>query len=218
MFKAFRSLPPLKIRPSTGTVTYEDGVSLAEFYPPHDKFLGRQVVPPGNKLLDGSKSFMAPVSHIHLLQDEIFYVKEGEGLWYIRGQGPRHLKAGNSITIPQFVPHRFENASESNVLTIEYNYDESMRDMEMRFFYNVFAYMDDCRRAKVPYSILQLCVFLADCWMPIDLGIPGPSWINLALSTLFIFTAAAIGRSIFGYERTYQEYYQEDVIADKKST
>lgn len=209
----------MAVRPSSNLVTYEDGVSLAEFYPPGNNYLGRQVVPPDNKLRDGSKSLMAPPSHIHLLQDELFHVKQGEGLWYIRGQPARHLKAGDDIRIPQFIPHRFENMPGSTeTLTIEYNYDASMREMEMRFFYHIFAYMDDCGKAKMPLSTLQLCVFCADCWMPVDLGIPGPQFLNLILSTLFMFTGAAVGRLVFGYQRTYPEYYQKEALDTKKTT
>ena len=219
MLKAFRTLPQLKARPTARVVTYEDGESILEFYPPGGKYLGRQVVPADNKMKDGGKSFMARPSHIHLLQDEVFYVTQGEGLWYLRGQAPRRLKAGDTITIPQFLPHRFENVpGGTEPLAFDYNYDSSMREMEMRFFYNVFAYMDDCQHAKVPLSTLQLCVFCADCWMPVDLGIPGPNLINLVFSTLFMWIGAAIGRFVFGYHRTYPEYYQEEGNIFKKQS
>jgi mannose-6-phosphate isomerase-like protein (cupin superfamily) len=219
MFKVLRTMPPLLKRPSTEVVTYEDGISLAEFYVPGDKHLGRQVLPPDNKLKDGSKSFMAPVSHIHLLQDEIFHVKSGEGIWYMRGRKPIRMKAGDGpLVVPQFLPHRFENVPGSTEpLVIEYNYDASMREMEMRFFYNVFAYLDDCQRAKMAPSILQLCVFCSHCWMPVDLGIPGPDFINLFLSTLFMYTASVIGQYVLGYKASYPEYYQREMIDVKKS-
>lgn len=207
-------------RPSTTLVTYEDGASLAEFYPPGSKYLGRQVVPPDNKVADGSGSFFPPPSHIHLLQDEIFTVTSGEGVWYIRGREPIHIKAGDEpFVVKQFVPHRFENApGSSEPLVIEYNWDAEMREMEMRFFYNAFGYMDDCARAKMPLSILQLCVICADAYMPVDLGIPGPNFINLTVSTIFLFTASAIGKWIFGYKSSYPEYYQKENIDVKKTT
>jgi mannose-6-phosphate isomerase-like protein (cupin superfamily) len=203
----------MKDRRGQHPVHYEDGVSLQEFYKPGSRFLGKQVVPPNNKLHDGSKSFMAPPMHIHLLQDEIFRVTQGEGIWYVRGQPPKHLKAGEEILIPQYVPHCFENVPGSTEpLHIDFTYDHSYREMEIRFFCNVFAYMDDCNKSGTPLSILQMCIFATDFWMPIDLNIPGPNIINLVASTLFTWTAAAIGYFIFGYKREYPEYYEKGEI------
>lgn len=210
-------MPPRKRRLNENRSIYEDGESVSEFYPAGGRFLGRQVVPADNKRKNGSRSFMAPVSHIHLLQDELFRVASGEGDWYLRGEAaPRRLRAGDEIVIPRYKPHRFENAPGSTEpLVIEYNYATSMREMELRFFCNVFAYMDDCYQAGLDPSICQLCVFCTDAWMPIDLGLPGPEVINLIVGTLFLWVLAAIGYFVLGYKPTYDEYYQEGGIEKK---
>ncbi|SDP98259.1 quercetin 2,3-dioxygenase [Mucilaginibacter sp. OK268] len=45
-----------------------------------------------------------PPLHIHLYQDEIFYILEGEHLFQL-GDKQYHLTAGDSIFIPRNVPH-----------------------------------------------------------------------------------------------------------------
>ena len=82
--------------------------------------------------------------------------------------------------------------------------------------------MDDSRKCGVASSMLQLCVSLADCWMPGELiSCPGGEYVRCAVNTLFIWIMAAIGRMVFGYRRTYIEYYDLEfsrrrVVADEK--
>ncbi|GAA3965478.1 cupin domain-containing protein [Mucilaginibacter dorajii] len=45
-----------------------------------------------------------PPLHIHLYQDEVFYILEGEHLFQL-GDKQYHLTAGDSIFIPRNVPH-----------------------------------------------------------------------------------------------------------------
>lgn len=154
----------------------------------------------------------APIAHYHMLQTESFHVESGEGLWYLRGK-TIHLKAGDNITIPRFIGHRFENVPGSTEpLSILYRYDAQRYEMERRFFSNTLTYLDDCRVAGVSPSLLQLCVFLADCWMPGDfLWVPGGERVRCLVNAIFTFTLATIGRLIFGYKGNYPEYYVHKV-------
>lgn len=154
----------------------------------------------------------APISHYHLLQTESFHVESGEGLWYLQGK-TIYLKAGDDITIPRFVAHRFENVPGSTQpLSILYRYDAQRYDMERRFFCNTLTYLDDCRVAGVSPSVLQLCIFLSDCWMPGDfLWVPGGEHVRCLVNALFMWTMAAIGRLVFGYKGAYSEYYAPKV-------
>ena len=182
-------------------------------YTPSNKFFGWQVIPWDNKWRNGSPSFMAPISHYHLLQEEKFHVKSGSGYWFLRGQKIR-LNAGDDITIPRFRAHRFEsipNEKTKEPLVILYRYDSQKWEMEERFFRNVLTYMDDCRKNGVEPSILQLCIFLADAWMPPDL-IPFPGdYARCFVNALFMWVMAFIGIVVFGYERSYKEYYDPEL-------
>lgn len=97
---------------SLNPLTYEDGLSICEFFTPSSKYFGRQVVPIKHERKNGSRSFMAPIAHFHLLQNEQFYVESGRGIWYMQGK-KIHLKAGDSLTIPRCIGHRFENDPDS---------------------------------------------------------------------------------------------------------
>ncbi|KAI7780741.1 hypothetical protein LA080_015638 [Diaporthe eres] len=189
-------------------ILYDDGRAVNEFFAPGTEYFGRQVVPPDNKWSDGTRSFMAPISHYHLLQTESFHVESGEGLWYLRDK-TIYLKAGDNITIPRFVAHRFENVPGSTQpLSILYRYDAQRYEMERRFFSNTLTYLDDCRVAGVSPSVLQLCIFLSDCWMPGDfLWVPGGEHVRCLVNALFMWVMAAIGRVVFGYKGAYSEYY-----------
>jgi mannose-6-phosphate isomerase-like protein (cupin superfamily) len=196
-------------------IQFENGRGAAGFYTPSSEFLGWQVIPWDNKWLDGSPSFISPISHYHLLQEEKFRVKSGQGYWYMRGRQIK-LGPGDEITIPRCVAHRFESVPDENTkepLVILYRYDSQRWEMEERFFRNVLPYMDDCRKVGVAPSLLQLCVFLADCWMPPDL-IP-VSWagdyVSCAVNTLLMWAMAFVGVALFGYRRNYVEYYDPEI-------
>ena len=192
---------------SLNPLTYEDGVSICEFFTSSSKYFGRQVVPIKNERNDGSRSYMAPIAHFHLLQNEEFYVESGRGVWYMQGK-KIHLKTGDSLTIPRCIGHRFENDPDSpEPLVILYQYDPARWDMEERFFRNVFAYFDDCRKQGVEISLLQVCVFCADAWMPADLiPCPGGDYVRVLVNAIFMWVAACMG-ILCGYRRSYPEYY-----------
>lgn len=58
-----------------------------------------------------------PPLHIHLDQDEWFYVAEGEFVFQV-GDEKFHLSAGDSILGPRKIPHAFANVSETGRLLI----------------------------------------------------------------------------------------------------
>ncbi len=61
-----------------------------------------------------------PIEHIHLNQDEIFHVKQGEIRLVINGQ-EQFAKAGESITVPKGVAHiAFNNKPEILACVVEY--------------------------------------------------------------------------------------------------
>lgn len=160
---------------------------------------------------------MAPISHFHLLQEEKFFVESGSGYWYMRGEKIK-LSAGDEITVPRCIGHRFESIpnEKEEPLVILWRYDSQYWEMEERFFRNALTYMDDCRKIGVQPSILQLCVFLADCWMPGDiLPCPGGEYVRCAVNAMFMWVMAAIGMLLFGYKRNYIEYYDPAISKER---
>lgn len=128
------------------------------------------------------------------------------------------LNAGGEITIPRWVGHRFESIpnEKEEPLVILWRYDPQRWEMEERFFRNALTYLDDCRKAGVQPSLPQLCLFLADCWMPGDfLPCPGGEYVRCAVNAVFMWVMAAIGMLLFGYKRSYVEYY-DPVISKKR--
>jgi quercetin dioxygenase-like cupin family protein len=55
--------------------------------------------------------------HIHPLQDEVFYVIEGEYFFKV-GTEKFHLSAGDSIFLPRKVPHAWTQVSEKGKMTV----------------------------------------------------------------------------------------------------
>jgi quercetin 2,3-dioxygenase len=58
---------------------------------------------------------MGPELHMHLHQDEVFYVVEGEYLFQV-GDEKQTLKAGDTIFLPRKVPHTWLQLSEKGKL------------------------------------------------------------------------------------------------------
>lgn len=199
-------------------ILFDNGRGAQGFYKPDNSFFGWEVIPHDNCWSDGSPSFMAPISHFHLLQEEKFHVQSGSGYWYVQGRKIR-LNAGDDLAIPRFRPHRFESIpnEKQEPLVILYRYDSQRWEMEERFFRNVLPYFWDCRRAGVEPSPLQTCVFLSDCWMPGDIiPCPGGDYVRCLVNTLFMWVMAAIGILLFGYKRSYEEYYDPELSRKRK--
>jgi quercetin dioxygenase-like cupin family protein len=55
--------------------------------------------------------------HIHHLQDEVFYVIEGEYFFKV-GKEKYHLSVGDSIFMPRKVPHSWTQVSEKGKMTV----------------------------------------------------------------------------------------------------
>ncbi|KAF4550985.1 Hypothetical protein D9617_15g043390 [Elsinoe fawcettii] len=194
------------------TISFDSGRGKQGFFHPSSQWFGWEEIPHDNAWTDGSPSFMAPVPHFHLLQIERFYIASGSGYWYMCGQKHK-LSKGDTIDIPRFVGHRFESIPNEaeEPLVIWYRYDAQMWEMEERFFRNMLTYLDDCRKAKVEPNLMQICIFLADCWMPPDvIPFPGGDYLRCAVNTLFMWIMAAIGMLLYGYKRSYVEYYDPE--------
>jgi hypothetical protein len=79
--------------------------------------------------------------------------------------------------------------------------------MEERFFRNVFTYFDDCQKQGVEISLLQVCIFCTDAWMPADvIPCPGGDYTRCFVNAIFMWVVACIGLCC-GYRRSYTEYY-----------
>ncbi|KAF2158395.1 hypothetical protein M409DRAFT_61697 [Zasmidium cellare ATCC 36951] len=201
-------------------ITYDNDSAINAFYRSGTAYFGKQSVPPDNKWPDGTPSFMAPISHFHLLQSETFHIKSGRGIWYLANK-KIELGEGEDITISPCISHRFENMSGSTEpLVIEYRYDPQRFAMEERFFRNMLTYLDDCRKVEKQPSLLQLCVFLAGAWMPGDI-LPVPTvageYVKCFVNAVFMWVLAAIGWAIFGYRISYKEYYDPGAERNKRS-
>lgn len=68
-----------------------------------------------------------PPLHIHLFQDEIFYILEGEHLFQL-GDKQYHLTAGDSIFIPRNVPHAPAQISDKGKYLFFYTPSGKMED------------------------------------------------------------------------------------------
>jgi quercetin dioxygenase-like cupin family protein len=60
-----------------------------------------------------------PALHTHLLQDEWFYVLEGEYFFQV-GEDKFQMKAGDTIFLPRNVPHAFVQLTERAKMTVSY--------------------------------------------------------------------------------------------------
>lgn len=70
---------------------------------------------------------------------------------------------------------------------------------------NAQTYRDDCRKAGIPRSLLQVCLFNQRAG--VVLALPGPRLVARPLGLLFNLFGSLIGRWIFGYSNSYPEYY-----------
>jgi quercetin dioxygenase-like cupin family protein len=61
-----------------------------------------------------------PPLHLHLLQDEIFFIQQGDYLFQV-GNEKHKLTAGDTIFLPRNVPHTFAQVSETGKLFYLFN-------------------------------------------------------------------------------------------------
>lgn len=156
-------------------------------------------------------SFYRPPAHYHIWQDEHFTVMSGEGTWYLWGGKTVHLKTGDEIVVPAWKWHTFDITPESKEpLAVAYRYNKEYSEMEERFFRNMLSYFGDCQRAGTKPSVFQIMVFSMHNWMPIALSVPGPEWLDLVVSVVFLLVVGFIGEFLPGYKASYPEYYAEE--------
>lgn len=199
------------------TIIFDSGRGKLGFRPTPE-YSGMQETPHDNNWSDGTPSFLSPVSHYHLLQEETFYVAQGSGTWVLNGKAAR-LTKGDSIKIPPRQPHRFESnpSALKEPLIIWHRYEPEYPELEERFHRNLLCYMWDCRKAGIEPSILQICVFLVDAWIAADVVkvSGGGGIIVCVINTLITWLAAAVGL-LLGYKRSYPEYYDPKWSAQKQ--
>ena len=91
----------------------------------------------------------------------------------------------------------------------EYGINES-------FFRNIYSYLDDCTEQGITPSLPQLALFLHNA--EVSLAFPGPRWLANPLSYLFgLILGVFIGEYVFGYKRSYPEYYNPALESSKKT-
>ncbi|KAI5467249.1 hypothetical protein BGZ63DRAFT_430665 [Mariannaea sp. PMI_226] len=205
-------LPPKTNRADASEIIYEDGASALEFRQssPSD-YLIRNTHPPFNK---EKPSIMVPPFHFHIYQTEHFRIVSGschifkdtaDKPWKsLSADDPDGLK---TASIPPNTYHTINNASTTEPLTLDVSLTPEDVEGEERFFRNFFGYLDDCRKAGQQPSVFQLMVFLRGSNTPLGLPI-GPSWLGIAASKTFMHVMGMIGKWVFGYQESYDEYYR----------
>ncbi len=68
---------------------------------------------------NGTTAKGGPPLHIHLYQDEWFYVVEGEYLFQI-GEEKKQMKAGDTIFLPRNIPHAFIQLTEKAKVIVSF--------------------------------------------------------------------------------------------------
>jgi mannose-6-phosphate isomerase-like protein (cupin superfamily) len=181
-----------------------------------------------------NNSIIIPPFHAHPNQEEIFLVTSGTALFHLnRKQIP--VSAGNEITIPRREYHKFSNASSTETLTLEGWYNPAEPAREERFFRNLYGYLNDATRGGVGAtmlgnaSIAQIALFAWEADMPlcepsklrctelclymliilvVALRIPKRMEIPIAYALTW-FLGVFVGKWMFGYKASYEEYYHE---------
>ncbi|KAG8627993.1 hypothetical protein KVT40_003866 [Elsinoe batatas] len=209
-----RRVPPRMSHNGQMSYRYADAQNLEfriDYLEPtkEQPFSFRQVFAATRKGNPHQGSFFTPPPHYHLLQDEHFIVETGEGIWHLEGVREVRLRSGDTLKVEARKRHWFEVAPNSTEdLSVVYFYDKGYKDMEDRFFRNLFGDMADRRRAGMDISIFQLSVFCLRFWMPIGLVKVGPEWLKLVLNTCLMLILAFVGECMLGYKSSYDEYYQ----------
>ena len=198
------------------TILFDSGRGKIGFAP-SPGYSGMQQTPHDNNWSDGTPSFLPPVSHYHLLQEETFYVAQGSGTWILNGKATV-LTEGDTIKIPARSPHRFEsipNAAQKPLI-VWHRYDPGYEEMEEKFTRNMLCYLWDCKRAGTGPSVMQICVFVADAWIAAEvIKVPGGGGLFVCLiNTVLTFLMAMVGL-LLGYKKSYPEYYDPVWSAQK---
>jgi len=68
-----------------------------------------------------------PPLHIHMHQDEIFFIVQGEYLFQV-GEDKHNLKAGDTIFLPRTIPHAFAQLTENGKMFFLFQPSGKMED------------------------------------------------------------------------------------------
>lgn len=88
-----------------------------------------------------------PPLHIHLHQDEIFFIVQGEYLFKV-GEEQHHLKAGDTIFLPRTVPHAFAQLTDYGKMFFLFQPSGQMEDF-FRAIGNLTAPPTPAQGAKI---------------------------------------------------------------------
>ncbi|KXS93906.1 hypothetical protein AC578_2248 [Pseudocercospora eumusae] len=172
-----------------------------------------------------ANSALAPPLHYHHTQAETFLIKAGHaafytyhppssGVWGIWAPFSSYVckveVAGpeQSVLIPKGVVHTFRNASSDSELELEFVLSPTLSSpgatgltAEEMFFRNTWSYRQDCAKAVVQRSLLQVMCFN---WQGgVVLMLPG---CGRLLSGILGCCGALFGRYLVGYRYSYDEY------------
>ncbi|KAK1950780.1 hypothetical protein LY78DRAFT_732341 [Colletotrichum sublineola] len=152
-----------------------------------------------------------PPLHIHRLQDEYFKVEQGVLGAVKNGVEYSVTKDDGIFHIPAGTRHRFwshKSATEDLVFSVWLDpCKDSDYILDVNFLRNLSGYIDDCLKAGVKPSVLQIILFTEHAssllcppflnWMPVWLLIPvhrGIAW---------------FAEIVLGYEKSYPEYTRD---------
>ncbi|CAF9934100.1 MAG: hypothetical protein HETSPECPRED_009106 [Heterodermia speciosa] len=204
--------PPRTPRAHLHTYSTEDSTSHTTFLPsssssssatsPSSKSLLRSTQRPGPSIHD-------PPYHWHKHQTEHFTIESGTFLAVLDGH-EHTFHPGQVCTIPPGRYHTYRNGSPDKELTFRIDFDPQEKGRDEAFFRNVYAYVEDCRRAGVRPSIFQLCLWLYvfDCY----LALPGPGGLARGVSEWLVWVlGVVVGKRLLGMRESYPEYYAGDI-------
>lgn len=140
-----------------------------------------------------------PFEHVHLHQDEVFYIKEGEVEFIVDGK-VFSGKKGDTVIVPKGKPHVAYNAADQTVHCIV-SYQPALDS------YQVFQCLagltaDDLTDAKGQVNIPRMCFFISRMN---SRAITRPTSIPSYLFRLALQLAFLTG-SVLGWDRLYRKY------------
>ena len=141
-----------------------------------------EIDPVYGRHLPDDKNLTRPPYHWHWRQMEHFTIRQGAMLFTMEGKSFRWTAADGVLDIPIGLRHTFKtdpDCQETVIFQITADPEEE-NGMSERFFRNIYAYIDDCDKAKVAPSLVQLLMFLDSA--EVSLGLPGPRVIANPLS------------------------------------
>jgi quercetin dioxygenase-like cupin family protein len=140
-----------------------------------------------------------PFEHIHLNQDEIFHIRQGE--MRARVNGREQLgKAGDTIVIPRGVRHiAFNDRPETLICTVDYKPGlDQYRVMQLFAGFTIDRFVD--RKGMVPVPKILYCLRKANARALVRPSfVPGP-FFRLGMDLFFMLGSLA------GWDEMYKKY------------